>query len=268
MRELSEASSAVVVGPSRIETPEQALESPSLFHPAVAGGPVAYEVKFLLTEEQADAVATQVNGRLHLDPYADPLLGDAYSTTSLYTDTPTFDVYFRTEGYNRDKYRVRRYGSTGPVFVERKTKVGDKVCKHRTRLDAEGLRALTARQVESDWRGGWFRRDVLARDLQPVACIAYERVAYIGAGENGTVRLTFDRRVRGLPAHDWNLEPVESAAVLLADRVICEFKFRVAMPVLFKEIIAKLRLTPNPVSKYRLFVESTGLADSRRAVNG
>src|SRR4051812_30422878 len=98
------------------------LESPSLFVPgAPTDGATAYEVKFLLTEEQVREVIVRVTGKLALDAYADPAMGNAYLTTSVYTDTPNFDVFYRTEGYNRDKFRVRRYGATGPVFAERKT---------------------------------------------------------------------------------------------------------------------------------------------------
>ena len=121
------------------------LESPSLFGPgAAADGATAYEVKFLLTEDQVAEVAARVAGKLALDPYADPAMGNAYLTTSVYTDTPNFDVFYRTEGYSRDKFRVRRYGASGPVFVERKTKNGDKVRKHRARINPA--------EVPSIWR--------------------------------------------------------------------------------------------------------------------
>ncbi|OWK47420.1 hypothetical protein FRUB_01119 [Fimbriiglobus ruber] len=66
---------------------------------------------------------------LALDPYADPARGNAYQTTSVYTDTPQFDVFARAEGYARDKFRARRYGIAGPVFIERKIKKGEKVRK-------------------------------------------------------------------------------------------------------------------------------------------
>jgi len=59
--------------------------------------------------------------------------------------------------------------------------------------------------------------------------------------------------------NEWKLEAVSAAGPLLPDRVVCEFKFRTAMPALFKGIVADLALTPTPVSKYRTFVQSTGL---------
>src|SRR5262245_51919594 len=74
------------------------LESPSLYDPGAAEGATAYEVKFLLTEEQVQQVTARVAPQLALDPYADPARGNAYLTTSVYTDTSAFDVFYRTEG--------------------------------------------------------------------------------------------------------------------------------------------------------------------------
>ena len=164
--------------------------------PGPLTGAIVYEVKFLLTEEQVAEVAARVAGKLALDPYADPAMGNAYLTTSVYTDTPGFDVFYRTDGYNRDKFRVRRYGHTGPVFVERKTKNGDKVRKHRARINPAEVTDLAA--PEPQRRMG--RRMVsqpahLERTCKPVCRVAYERVAYLGTADGGTVRLTFDRNI-------------------------------------------------------------------------
>src|SRR6266545_998732 len=237
------------------------LESPSLFGPGgAADGATAYEVKFLLTEGQVAEVVARVTGKLALDPYADPAMGNAYLITSLYTDTSNFDVFYRTEGYNRDKFRVRRYGHTGPVFVERKTKNGDKVRKHRARINPAEVADLAAPSLNGEWAGEWFHSQLLEKHLRPVCRVAYERVAYLGTADGGTVRLTFDRNIRGMSAGEWKLEAVNAAATLLPERVVCEFKFRTTMPALFKGIVADLALTPTPVSKYRTFVQDAGLA--------
>ena len=79
-----------------------------------------------------------------------------------------------------------------------------------------------------------------------------------GAADGGTVRVTFDRRVRGVVAGGWELEPVGPVPVLLAGQVIWEFKFRLALPGLFKGVIGDLGLTPSTVSKYRLFMRTAG----------
>src|SRR5262245_3399496 len=110
------------------------LESPSLFGPGVAeaDGLPAYELKFLLSEEQARAVANHIAVRLEPDPHGDAALGGAYRTTSVYTDTPDFDVFHRTGVSAASKLRVRRYGTAGSVFLERKDKDGDRVRKCRS----------------------------------------------------------------------------------------------------------------------------------------
>ena len=110
------------------------------------------------------------------------------------------------------------------------------------------------------WPGHWFHAQLTRRNLLLICRVAYERVAYLGTAEGGAVRLTFDRNIRGVPATGWELIPVGSAPVLLPGRVVCEFKFRLAMPALFKAVVADLGLTPAAVSKYRTFMLSAGLA--------
>src|SRR5262245_42818799 len=253
MSELSEASFGVAGYPPVPASPSAAasgLVSPSLFGPgAEAESATAFEVKFLLTDDQVSALCASIAGKLALDPFADPALGNAYLTTSLYTDTPGFDVFYRTEGYNRDKFRVRRYGHTGPVFVERKTKNGEKVRKHRARINPAEVPDLAKPSLNGEWAGEWFHSQLLAKRLKPVCRVAYERVAYIGTAD-GTVRLTFDRNIRGMVASEWALAEVGAVAPLLRDQVVCEFKFRVAMPALFRGIVADLALAPAPFSKY------------------
>lgn len=270
MSDLSDATTGAAFGPAVNGHTASAtgLESPSLFVPGEsADGATAFEVKFLLTEEQVREVTARVTGKLALDAYADPAMGNAYQTTSVYTDTPNFDVFYRTEGYDRDKFRVRRYGVTGPVFVERKTKNGDKVRKHRVRIDAAEVADLAVPELNSEWAGEWFHSQLIQKQLKPVCRVAYERVAYLGTADGGTVRLTFDRNIRGVLASEWKLEAVGAVPPIIAERVVCEMKFRTAMPTLFRGIVADLALAPTPVSKYRTFVQSAGLAAPRPADN-
>lgn len=265
MSELTDCSRGAALAPSAT-----GLESPSLFGPgAEANTATAFEVKFLLTEDQVREVVARVTGKLALDPYADPAMGNAYLTTSVYTDTPAFDVFYRTEGYDRDKFRVRRYGVTGPVFVERKTKNGEKVRKHRSKIDAGEVPDLAAPSLNGEWAGEWFHSQLLEKRLAPVCRVAYERVAYLGTADGGTVRLTFDRNIRGALTSAWKLEAVGPVPPIVPDLVVTEFKFRTTMPALFKGIVADLNLTPAPFSKYRTFVQAAGLVPAQpRAAEG
>jgi hypothetical protein len=239
------------------------LESPSLFAPGAGAAPdraAAYEVKFLLTEDAAREVEARVRGRLAPDPHADPALGGAYRTTSLYTDTPDFAVFRRLGGRAGSKFRVRRYGAAGPVFLERKDKDGDRVRKCRAPVGPGELGVLADPNAPPGWAGGWFHRQLGRRGLRPVCRVTYDRVAYLGQADGGTVRVTFDRAARGEPADGWDVTPVAGGPELLPGRVICEFKFRLAMPLVFKEIVGALGLAPAAVSKYRRFVLAAGLA--------
>jgi VTC domain-containing protein len=247
------------------------LESPSLFRQEVTETPppAAYEIKFLLAEEQARALEGRVRCSLALDPHGRAELGGAYQTTSLYTETPEFDVFRRVGDYGNTKFRVRRYASTGPTFLERKDKRGDKVHKVRAPVGSGELSRLAGNRALDSWAGQWFCAAIAERRLAPICRIAYERTAYLGSIEGGTLRVTFDRRVRGEPARTWEVAPVASKAELLPGRVICEFKYRLALPRLFKEVMETLGLHPTPCSKYRHFIAAAGLAPrDAGAVNG
>jgi VTC domain len=239
------------------------FESPSLASPGDGAG-AAYELKFLLDEARAQEVEAWARRRLTLDPHGDPALGGAYRTTSLYFDTPELDVYHRSPSYKRRKYRVRRYGALPWLFLERKTKWGDRVQKRRTGVPDADLRLLAHPLSLVDWPGHWFHRRLLARRLGPACRIAYQRTAYAGTSADGPLRLTLDRRVRGLLTTAWDLTPFDGGLPLLTGQVILEFKFRSALPVLFKEIIAAFRLSPRTVSKYRLCRGAWGAPASLR----
>jgi hypothetical protein len=231
------------------------LESPSLFNNG-ADGPPAFELKFLLTEEKARLVEERVASFLALDRYADPNRGNSYPILSLYTDTPEFDVYRRTPVSGGCKHRVRRYGGHGPIFVEQKTKAGDRVKKRRAGADLATLASIATKAAIPEWPGDWFQGGVKDQNLSPVCRIGYDRVAYLGTVDGGTVRVTFDRNVRGETESRWAVEPVADGACLLEGGVICEFKFRLALPAALKAIVEEFALTPSPVSKYRRFMQS------------
>jgi hypothetical protein len=221
----------------------------------------AFEVKFLLTKAEAQEVERRLRGRLAPDPHADPALGGAYRVTSVYFDTPAFDVYRRSAGYRRRKYRVRRYGSGPTVFLERKAKKQQQVRKRRVLVPLAELSTLVG-EVPSEWPGAWFADQLAKRQLQPVCRVSYERVALVGTCPVGPIRVTFDRSAHGGPVTSADPEPVVDGPRLLDDEVITEFKFLGAMPVAFKEVVEGLRLNPRSVSKYRRCVQAAGLAVS------
>jgi VTC domain len=240
------------------------FESPSLGSPQGAGP--AYELKFLLDETRAREIDDWAQARLVLDPHGDPALGGAYRTTSLYCDTPHLDVYHRSPRYRRRKFRVRRYGSMPWLFLERKSKSGDRVAKRRTAVPEEELTQLAVPMSLVDWPGHWFHRGLLARRLGPACRIVYQRTAYAGASSGSPLRLTLDRRLHGVLASGWSLDPVEGGLPLLTGQVILELKFRVVLPAPFGELMEGLRLRPSVVSKYRLCREAWGVSPASHDV--
>jgi hypothetical protein len=238
--------------------------SPSL-RPWTPGAAPAFEIKFLMDEACAHDIESRLKSQMSLDPHADPALGNAYRTTTVYCETPEFDV-FRGLGIHKcRKFRLRCYAASPGVFLERKTRRGQRVRKRRT----AGVRGDLTRMEQSpveDWSAGWFHRQVSSRRLSPICSVQYVRTAYVGEADEGPMRLTFDRHLRGAATAGWFPEFSADGIPFLSDQVICEFKFRAALPAKFKSVIEELQLVPAKVSKYRRCLEALGLAGLARDV--
>lgn len=238
------------------DTPQS--ESPSL-QAWTPGRPHAYEMKFLLSESRARDVEAILAPHLSLDPHADPTLDNAYRTTTLYCDTPAFDVFHRVGRHARRKLRLRRYCESPQIFVERKRKRGERVQKRRSVIDELELWRFHAAGSEGAWPGRWFEELVVQQELQPACRVHYLRTAYFGATPESPVRVTFDRDVRGLPTRDWNVDPFFGGSEVCLGEVICEFKFQGGLPGLLKSVVHSLRLSPCGVSKYRRSLAAAGV---------
>jgi hypothetical protein len=230
--------------------------SPSLVN-AGSDQAEAFELKFHLPVESAARAEAWARQRLLPDPHGE---GGRYLTTTVYCDTPALDVFHRTNGFRRSKYRLRRYGESSRIFLERKNRRGDRVRKRRDEVPGEELALLAGSDVSLDWPGWWFYRQLRFRELRPTCRIAYERTAFMGQLSTGPIRLTLDRDLRGVPAREWEVTPVEGGKALLPGGVILELKFRAALPPLFLELLSELPPSMGGVSKYRLCVQAWELA--------
>jgi hypothetical protein len=245
--------------------PQSAVQpfSPSLQSAANLELP-AYEMKYILTEQQAREIEARLRDTLVVDAHDDSARGDGYEITTLYTDTEWFDVYYHEKPFRRHKYRLRRYGLAPHIFLERRSRWRDRIKKRRNTILAEELPWFSRGASTPDWAGGWFHRCLLEGNLHPVCRVAYHRVAYISHDAAGAMRLTFDRSLRGCPTEDWVVEPFANGLQILAGKVICEVKFCGTMPPLFKSIVHDFRLHATRISKYRAFMRiSPQFADKR-----
>jgi hypothetical protein len=223
-------------------------------------------LKFLVSAATAHEIENWGAQRMQRDRFSDPRLNGAYQTTTLYLDTPAYDVYHRAPGHRSSKLRLRRYGEESRVYLERKTRRGDRVRKRRSDMQLAELPLLlqNGNQPQPD---AWFCAYLHSGGFRPACRMTYDRTAFVQSSDDGPLRLTLDRRIRGVPADDWDLTPLDDGHGILPDHVVCEFKFRAALPNLFKEIIHALCLEMGSVSKYRRMMAAAGIVGGEESAH-
>ena len=154
--------------------------------------------------------------------------------------------------YKRKKYRIRRYGLHPSLFVECKSKRGDRVKKRRVVIAVAEIATFAEPLADPSCAACWFHERVNRLRLQPACLVAYDRTAFAGTANDGPLRLTLDRNIRGILAAEWLCDPCDEGKLLLPDQVILELKFHTFLPEIFRTLVQMMRLTPGVVSKYRL----------------
>jgi hypothetical protein len=224
-------------------------------------GESAYEMKFPLRPSVAKEVRDWARTNLPPDPHGAGEFGDAYEVTSLYLDTPQLDVFLGGGRVGRSKYRIRRYGQSDTVFLERKQKKEGVVRKWRTAIDAAELTRLAGVNQDPPWSGDWYRERLNSLDLHVVCQIRYERTARCAKSPLGSIRLTLDEKMAALPQKAIQFD--SSVPIALADApVILELKYRQEMPAIFKQLVRSFRLEPRAFSKYKLAVLDLGIGSA------
>jgi VTC domain len=218
----------------------------------------AFETKFLVDPALGEHLREWTRARLAADPHGSGAAGDEYHITSLYLDTPDYDVFRRQRSYARSKYRIRRYGTSDVAFLERKLRTSTLLAKRRTPVALEDLENLSGEAWPSAWAGSWFQGRMAVRRLRPVCQVSYHRTARIGVDEHGPFRVTVDDRLSALTAEDLRFES-GAGRLLLQRACILELKYRIALPAVLKQMVEEFALNPKRVSKYRLGV--LGLVD-------
>lgn len=217
------------------------------------------EMKFLIAPGCADAIRDWARHNMSPDPHAGGDAGDEYRVTSLYLDTEDFAVYERRGSYARSKFRVRRYGASELIFLERKLKTRNRVGKLRSIVPLPEVELLSHANSPKRWAGHWFHERIQLRHLQPVCQISYLRTALLGLTPSGPIRLTLDRELSSLPVQHYAFANPASGSVLLPGQRILELKYKLEVPGLFKELMQKFDLRPQASSKYRMAIETLGL---------
>jgi hypothetical protein len=218
----------------------------------------AFEIKFIVNPDTGQRIRERARELLAADPWASGPAADEYTITSLYFDTPDLAVYNRRGSYRRAKYRIRRYGQSDVVFLERKLRTSDLLTKRRTNVRLEDLPLLLNHDdsVDGAWPGHWFRKRVQKRRLGAVCQISYERTARIGVTDYGPIRLTIDNGLRASAVDGASFVPTEGA-LPVTESTIVEMKYRAGIPAVFKLLVEEFALEAQRISKYRLATECT-----------
>lgn len=223
----------------------------------------ASEIKFLVDPVTGERIREWARTRLEPDPYGEGPSADQYRTSSLYFDTPEFDVFQRRGSYGRSKLRTRRYDGETSIFLERKLRRGTRLNKRRTCVGLDELTRLDG-ALDPAWAGAWFARRMTVRRLRPVCQITYDRTARVATTETGRIRLTLDEHIRAAPRD--TLSFGDDTGVLVApEGVVLELKYPSVMPALFKQLVEEFRLAPSRVSKYRFAALALGLGPDEPA---
>jgi len=139
--------------------------------------------------------------RLARDHFGSGPHGDDYTTTSLYFETPGFDVYHRA--FVRAQQVPHPPLRGGRCRVPR-AQVPDEpaAAKRRTTVPILEMEQLAAERPRADWCGYWFHRRVLLRRLSPLIQNVLRPDGARGHGERGPMRMTIDTHLRVLPMPD------------------------------------------------------------------
>jgi len=222
---------------------------------------IAFELKFELSLADVLRMKAWARRHLHTDPHG---VDGCYRVTSVYCDTPSFDIYRRVAGYRGSKLRLRRYGDAPFVFLERKLRTGDQVRKRRVEVAPEELPLLASYMAgatpPAGWAATWFLDRALKKRFAPVCRVAYDRTAFFGMAGGQSVRLTIDENVIGVPARGWEAQPLSEGLELLSGSALLELKFQDSIPELFRELLPELPAQTARVSKYRRCIQMCGLA--------
>ena len=209
------------------------------------------EKKYLLTEQQYEALLRRIGGHLTPDAYG------RSTVLSLYLDTPDHRIIrdsIEAADY-KEKLRLRSYGTASadsPVFLELKKKFGGVVYKRRAVMslrEAErylrsGIKPFESQIMsELDWAMRLYGRP------QGAMLIACEREAWFDEA-HPDLRLTFDRNIRYREREPGLDRGSAGIALLPRDRVLLEIKTAGAMPLWLAHALDAEGILPGSFSKY------------------
>ena len=211
-----------------------------------------YELKYLLTQEQKQAILRGMEPHMQLDKYGRTTI------RNIYYDTDDYLLIRRSieKPAYKEKLRIRSYQKAKPdstVFVELKKKYQSVVYKRRISLPEKGALEWVDRNHHCH-DGTQISREIEYfidhyRTLHPVVFLSYEREAYY-AIDGSDFRVTFDDTIL-CRQEDLSLESEAYGTQILPEgMVLMEIKCGGGIPLWMTQMLSKERIYKTSFSKY------------------
>ena len=236
-----------------------------------------WELKYIIPEDTALAVARFVSSYTVLDDYGVGKPHNSYPIHSLYLDSEALTIYWHTINGNKNRFklRLRFYDNDpeSPVFFEIKRRMNNAILKQRGGVRRKSVDYILAGHLPQPEH--LIKQDspkehvALQRFSQyikeykavPKAHIHYLREAWVSRHDN-SLRVTFDRNVliSAEPTARLEIDHVNPTCVYGKD-VVLEFKFTGRFPDYLRECCRIFGLTTTTAAKY---ADGIALAGERR----
>ena len=228
-----------------------------------------YEIKYLLTRTQKQAILEAMQPYMQLDRYGRTTI------RNIYYDTENYRLIRRSleKPAYKEKLRIRSYQKAGPedpVFVELKKKYRDVVYKRRLTLpEAQAMesfryglplpiRSQIADEVE------YFR--AFYGRLRPAVFLSYEREAFY-ALDGGDFRLTFDENILYRESNFSLGSQAYGIPLLGQGQTLMELKTAGGLPLWMSHALNRIQVYHSSFSKYGMAYQrmaaEKGLAEAR-----
>lgn len=236
-----------------------------------------YEMKFVLTEEQYQALLPQITARMNADEYCRN--GKSYNIYNIYYDTMDSSLIRNSllKPDYKEKLRLRSYSiptsSASKVFLELKKKTGGIVHKRRAAMtlrEAYDFVEAGKKPVVENYMGKQIINELdyfLSRNkVTPAAYISYTRSAFFGK-QDTNFRITFDHDIT-TRRKDLFLENGSYGEELLEKgQHLMEVKISTAVPLWLSQTLSNLKIYKTSFSKYGCEYKKYTCQNSVRTLN-
>ena len=211
-----------------------------------------YEMKYLLTRKQKEAVLEAMKPYMEADAYGRSTI------RNIYYDTDNYRLVRKSleKPVYKEKLRVRSYAAVGPedkVFVELKKKYDGVVYKRRIHIPERAAVDYLAGKAASPEKSqitdeiDYFLR--FYGNLAPKVFLSYEREAFY-TKEPGEFRVTFDENILWRET-DLSLEKgVYGAPILQPGQTLMEIKTPGNIPLGMVRVLSEEKIRKTTFSKY------------------